>query len=734
MHDPLVTAPPTRCAPPSRATKIAFGLPYAFYLGSAVVVKGQASKYYSDHKQVPLGTLSLAMFACGMLDLASCVCWATLGDSFGRSTLGRRFGRRKPLIALGLPFVVVAVVALLYPPPRLTATATSASVWFVSCYAVYVVAVQCVFVPYLAMGPELTQEPASRSSLYAWQLGLGSAFGLCLFSGLATATSGMGESASIGLLGMGLAAVLIIGIAALLLFVRTDPSPPPQPKQPPLEPFEPQRRRNEAGDEEGTRPPPLALSLLPSIQLCLRNSQFCSFLWAVALLSVITDTTGINLFYVQYVAQPGACAVGLPSALPTGWNDCKCGSDESIRSDCSVAASYTAAKHLCDCEKDALQLYNASVLLLSFLAVPASLLAERVLGRLAMDRRKAFAYPLLVLGVLSTALCLFPSATMFMVANATIGLALPYLVVAANSMLSDICDYDELLTGLRREAMYFSLLRLPQEFFSVAGRSFPLMVLNSAGYKPSVAQSRQVYWALRLLNFGLVALPSFVAARMIFRYKLDRAKQARVVASLAQRKALGDAGDEGLDEQDPVTGKVLVARLRVSNCRDGALADRVLHLTFSQLRMYVDERQRAWLPRKVALHAMLLVLYAVAVLVLSVTKCVAALSSGSSSQSNSYNLALLLCLMGAFAAAFAFAAVRRLQAVHTVVHEGAQMPWMNDGAGTEQAAAVTAAVHSALEERLGSRDEGKLSLATHLPFFSGHVVCIGLVAYISVAL
>ena len=112
------------------------------------------------------------------------------------------------------------------------------------------------------------------------------------------------------------------------------------------------------------------------------------------------------------------------------------------------------------------------------------------------------------------------------------------------------------------------------------------------------------------------------------------------------------------------------------------------------------------LPRKAALHAVLAVLYAVAVLATSVDKCVAALSgSGRIDQSNSYNLTLLLCLVGVFAAAFAYAAVRRLQAVRTVVHEGAQMPWMNDGAGTERAAAVMATVHGALEERRGAEGE-----------------------------
>ena len=100
-------------------------------------------------------------------------------------------------------------------------------------------------------------------------------------------------------------------------------------------------------------------------------------------------------------------------------------------------------------------------------------------------------------------------------------------------------------------------------------------------------------------------------------------------------------------------------------------------------------------------------------------------------RSNSYNVVLLLCLAASLLTAYAGGAVLRMQAVRKIVHDGTQMPWMNGGAGVEQAAAVTAAINEALEEqRLVEGDWEPLSTATHLPFCFGHAFSIGVVAFL----
>ena len=66
-------------------------------------------------------------------------------------------------------------------------------------------------------------------------------------------------------------------------------------------------------------------------------------------------------------------------------------------------------------------------------------------------------------------------------------------------MYYDVIDYDELLTGQRREGQYIGLWSIAKKFAAAIGVGAGLSILGYAGYEPNVAQTEQVQLTLRTL-------------------------------------------------------------------------------------------------------------------------------------------------------------------------------------------------------------------------------------------
>jgi GPH family glycoside/pentoside/hexuronide:cation symporter len=72
-------------------------------------------------------------------------------------------------------------------------------------------------------------------------------------------------------------------------------------------------------------------------------------------------------------------------------------------------------------------------------------------------------------------------------------LALPSAIQA------DVIDYDELLTGRRREGQYIGLWSIARKLAAAVGVGVSLTVLGAVGYTPNVDQSPEVVFTLRVL-------------------------------------------------------------------------------------------------------------------------------------------------------------------------------------------------------------------------------------------
>lgn len=117
----------------------------------------------------------------------------------------------------------------------------------------------------------------------------------------------------------------------------------------------------------------------------------------------------------------------------------------------------------------------------------------------------------------------------------------------APAMQADVIDYDEFLTGKRREAQYGALWAIMTKFAVIPSASIPLSILASLGFQPNVVQSETVRFAISAI-FGLLpAATSLVALVIAFFFPIDEATHRAIMSGI-------DAHRRGESASDPLTG------------------------------------------------------------------------------------------------------------------------------------------------------------------------------------
>jgi len=117
------------------------------------------------------------------------------------------------------------------------------------------------------------------------------------------------------------------------------------------------------------------------------------------------------------------------------------------------------------------------------------------------------------------------------------------------SLQGDAIDYDELLTGMRREAQYNNLIQLTNWFFSMTNTTLPFIILDHLGFRPNGQQSEELIVGLSLLisSAALFFALSFVT---LLYFPITKSKHEEISEGLAQHK-------RGENAVDPFTGKVI---------------------------------------------------------------------------------------------------------------------------------------------------------------------------------
>lgn len=113
------------------------------------------------------------------------------------------------------------------------------------------------------------------------------------------------------------------------------------------------------------------------------------------------------------------------------------------------------------------------------------------------------------------------------------------LLVMSNSMIADVCDLDELKTGLRREGMYWAVFNWIQKSAISIALLFSGIVLDLSGFEASrPTQSPEVIDRLRLTYMAMVCGGAGLAAFLVAMIPITRSRMDKVQQQLRERGIL----------------------------------------------------------------------------------------------------------------------------------------------------------------------------------------------------
>jgi GPH family glycoside/pentoside/hexuronide:cation symporter len=129
-----------------------------------------------------------------------------------------------------------------------------------------------------------------------------------------------------------------------------------------------------------------------------------------------------------------------------------------------------------------------------------------------------------------------PTALIYVVAFVA-GMGFSAQWVCPWSMLPDVVEYDEKMTGERREGIYYGLWAFLTKFTGALGVAVSGWALGLFGYVPNVEQTLRALFGIRLFFAIVPAVVILISLPFLIWYPITRQKHAALVQELAARKA-----------------------------------------------------------------------------------------------------------------------------------------------------------------------------------------------------
>jgi len=104
-----------------------------------------------------------------------------------------------------------------------------------------------------------------------------------------------------------------------------------------------------------------------------------------------------------------------------------------------------------------------------------------------------------------------------------------------SAIQADVIDYDELLTGERREGQYIGVWSISKKFAAAVGVGVGLSILGWVGYRPNTEQSEQVLLALRTLYALVPSLCNIIGFFIALAYPISGSIHKDIRTAIAQR-------------------------------------------------------------------------------------------------------------------------------------------------------------------------------------------------------
>jgi GPH family glycoside/pentoside/hexuronide:cation symporter len=115
------------------------------------------------------------------------------------------------------------------------------------------------------------------------------------------------------------------------------------------------------------------------------------------------------------------------------------------------------------------------------------------------------------------------------------GIGFGATIAIPSAMQADVIDYDELMTGRRREGHYIGLWSISKKLAAALGVGAALSILGVAGYQPKAVQPERVMWTLRTLYALVPSLCNMVALLIAFWYPINSKIHNEIRQGVAER-------------------------------------------------------------------------------------------------------------------------------------------------------------------------------------------------------
>lgn len=106
-----------------------------------------------------------------------------------------------------------------------------------------------------------------------------------------------------------------------------------------------------------------------------------------------------------------------------------------------------------------------------------------------------------------------------------------------SAIQADVIDYDELLTGERREGQYIGLWSISKKLAAAVGIGAGLSILGMAGYTPNAEQPAEVLMTLRVLYALVPSICNVVAIAIAIAYPISGQIHGEIRQAIARRQA-----------------------------------------------------------------------------------------------------------------------------------------------------------------------------------------------------
>jgi GPH family glycoside/pentoside/hexuronide:cation symporter len=175
----------------------------------------------------------------------------------------------------------------------------------------------------------------------------------------------------------------------------------------------------------------------------------------------------------------------------------------------------------------------AMLVTIGIFLIPAKLISDKI------NKGPAYALGLFIASVAIISSFFFPhgQTPLIYVVAAVAGMGFSAQWVFPWSMLPDVIEYDEKMTGERREGIYYGLWAFLSKFTGALGVAVSGWALGLFGYVPNVEQTVQALFGIRFFFAIVPAVVIFISLPFLIWYPITRQKHAELVKELADKKA-----------------------------------------------------------------------------------------------------------------------------------------------------------------------------------------------------